>query len=387
MALTDADCRRAPGGGKREKRYDGHGLYLLVTPGGRKSWHYAYRFRGAAKDLSLGRYPATGLAAARRARVAARGALDEGRDPGAKAEAAEPTGIRFQQLAEAWLASRRPGWGDGHYDRTAARVRSNLILPLGHRVAADITPADCLAAIRAIEARGALDISRRSYQSLVAIFAFGKASGEVSSNPASDLGDALVARPRVRHHPKLASEDIPAFLRRLRDYPGAETRLAIEMVLHTALRTSELRGGRWDEIERDRWRIPAERMKMPTEHHVPLTPATRDILRRARALHPGSPWIFPGRGGSPISENTMIFALYRMGYKDALTIHGLRGTFSTALNESGKWHPDWIEKQLAHEERNKVRGAYNAAEYWPQRVRMMAWWSEHLTKAGYADLV
>ena len=391
MKLTDSHCRAPNSTGKREKRFDGRGLYLDVMPGGAKQWRLAYRYDGRSLVLSIGPYPKVSLAAARLARSLALDKLAAGQNPGAKAEApkrAPDAGRTFEAVAEDWLTVQAPGWGEAHAKRTTARVRSNLIRPLGRMPVRSLTAQDCLSAIRPIEARGALDIARRAYQSLCAILDFAVAAGEADVNPAGSIGKALKARPRVRHHPMILGREVPELFERLCAYEGEpETVLAIRAILHTGLRTTELRLGQWSEIESDRWRIPEARMKVPSEHLVPLTPGLRRILRAAKALHPTSSWIFPGPRGKPISENTMIYALYRMGYKDKLTVDGLRRTFSTILNETGLFEPDWIEKQLAHEERNKVRAAYNSAEYWEHRVKMMTWWSGYLRRAEVGKLL
>jgi integrase len=172
----------------------------------------------------------------------------------------------------------------------------------------------------------------------------------------------------------LREKDLPDFMRALADYQGdARTRLAIELVMHTFVRTGEIRTARWAEVEGDLWRIPAERMKMGREHVVPLTHQTTAILDQLRAMGDEE---FICR----MSENTMIYAMYRMGYHSRATIHGFRSTASTILNESGLWSPDAIERQLAHVPGNVVRSAYNAAQYLPERRRMMEWWSDYLER-------
>lgn len=379
MPLSDTKCRAPNQTGKPEKRFDGAGLYLLVTPTGRKSWHHAYRFDGQQRTQKLGTYPAIGLATARRLLQEAKEALANGVDPHAPENSA--TGPRFREVAEEWIARQTPEWSEGHRARTEARIRSNLYPRLGDMPIASITTRDVLDALQAIEARGAHDIVRRVKQSAVSIFDFAKVDGRVESNPARGLEKALVRKPRVRHHAKLAESELVDFFGKLRTYDGEHTRLAIEMVMHTAVRTNELRMARWGEFEGAVWRIPSERMKMGTEHLVPLTASTRRLLGRLREMS-DSEWVFPGQRGKPISSNTMIAALYKMGYRGRLTIHGMRGTFSTVLNESGKFHPDWIEMQLAHDERDGVRAAYNSAQYWEHRVTMMDWWSRRLDTAA-----
>lgn len=379
MPLSDSKCRAPNITGKPEKRFDGGGLYLLVTPTGRKTWWHAYRVGGRQRTQKIGAYPSVGLATARRLLQEAKEALANGVDPNAPENGA--TGPSFREVAEEWIDRQTPEWSEGHRARTEARIRSNLYPRLGGMPIASIAPADVLEALREVESRGAYDIVRRVKQSAVAIFDFARIDGKIDHNPAAGLDKALVRKPRVRHHAKLPEGELIDFFTKLRAYDGEHTRLAIEMILHTAARTSELRLARWEEFEETLWRIPAERMKMGTEHLVPLTPSTRRLLERLREMGE-SEWVFPGQRGKPISSNTMIAALYKMGYRGRLTIHGLRGTFSTILNETGRFHPDWIEMQLAHDERDGVRAAYNSAQYWEHRVKMMDWWSRRLDLAA-----
>jgi integrase len=180
--------------------------------------------------------------------------------------------------------------------------------------------------------------------------------------------------------------ELPTFLQKLDTYSGErQTKLALKLVTLTFLRTTELRGGTWSErenldVESAQWRIPAERMKMRLEHLVPLSRQAVDVLRELRTLSGGSPNIFPSPGKEGcMSSNTMLYALYRMGYHGRATTHGFRAVASTILNESNHFNRDWIERQLAHVERNEVRRAYNAAEWMPDRRRMMQWWADHIT--------
>ena len=273
------------------------------------------------------------------------------------------------------------GWKESHRARVEARLRKNVLPDLGGLRLDDITPPDVLAAVRKVEARGAKDISRRTVQAIASIYRFAIAHGWVTTNPAGDLRGALAPRPRVKHHAMIAPKDMGAFLVRLRRYDGEEmTRLALEATIRTAVRTSELRFGEWSEIDRGLWRIPGERMKVEgIDHLVPLTPQLKAILRRAKELGNGSRWMFPGDGGEPMSQNTMIFALYRLGWHSRATVHGFRRSFSTWANEQApRWPPDAIEWQLAHWDRDEIRGAYNAAEWLPQRRDLMAAWNDWL---------
>lgn len=225
-----------------------------------------------------------------------------------------------------------------------------------------------------MEARGAVDMGRRTVQAASAIFRFAIASGWARENPAANLHGALAARLRIKHRAMVAPKDMGEFLLALRDYSGEEaTRLAIEAVVRTAVRTSGLRFGVWSEIEGDLWRLPSSRMKVEgVEHLIPLAPQVCALFERAKELGGGSPWLFPGERGQPMSQNTMIFGIYRLGWHSRATIHGFRRTFSTWANETGRWHPDAIERQLAHWPRDEVRAAYNAAEHLAARRELMA---------------
>ena len=277
-----------------------------------------------------------------------------------------------------------------HANRVLSRLEHDIFPPLGRRAIAAIEAPEILAALRAAEARGALDVAKRLRQHVSMIFRFAVAEGLVKRDPTVDLSHALAPSPPVKHMASLSSGELAEFFDRLRCYDGSEqTRVAIELMLHTMVRTADLRETRWSEVGRDAWRIPAARMKMSREHIVPLTPASQRLLRRLRELAGGSEFVVPGeKPGKPISQNTMIFALYRMGYHSKLTIHGFRRTASTILNESGLWDAEWIERQLAHVEGNKIRAAYNAAQYLEHRRRMMEWWSKYLeTQALLGDLL
>ncbi|MFO1104605.1 MAG: tyrosine-type recombinase/integrase [Amaricoccus sp.] len=389
MPLTDSQCRAKNATGRRIKLSDGGGLRLVVTPTNRRTWEVAYRFEGKARTLIVGPYPATGLAGARLRLAEVKVALQNGIDPGAKADAPISKAPTFETMADAWRAARAPRWCDWTRTMRETRLLQNVLPDLGLRPVDTITPRDVLAVVRKVEARGAHELARRIAQDVAAIFRFAKAEGHVVANPADGLHEAFAAKPRVRHHAMIAPKELPGFMAKLQSYDGAETtRLAIEFVLRTATRTAETRFATWGEVEGDLWRIPAARMKMHREHLVPLAPGTARILARMRELTGGGGWIFPGDidPSNPMSENTLLFAMYRMGLRSRATIHGLRRTFSTACNEAGLFSGDWIEMQLAHVD-GSVRGVYNAADWLPHRVKMMTWWGEQVDRAAVAELL
>ena len=381
MPLSDVACRGAKPGPKPYRKTDGGGLSLLIQPSGSKLWQWSYRHEGRQKTLSIGAYPLIGLADARAKRDEGRRRLADGEDPKAPTgKAVVPNERRFETIARRWHDTMKARWVTSHAARVLSRLERDVFPPLGKRRIDEIEPPEILAALRIAEARGALDVAKRLRQHVSMVFRFAIAEGLARRDPTVDLSHALAPAEAVEHMASLRDGELPIFFVRLRDYDGAEqTRVAIELVLHTMVRTEDLRGATWSEVGREQWRIPAERMKMSLEHIVPLTPTSRRLLERLRELSGGSRLIVPGeKPGKPISQNTMIYALYRMGYHGRLTIHGFRRTASTILNESGLWEPDWIERQLAHVEVNKVRRAYNAAQYIEHRTRMMLWWSDHL---------
>ena len=368
MALTDAACRAAK---PKEKAYslsDSGWLYLRVQPTGAKLWRMNYRFDGKQKTLSFGPYPKISLAEARKMRDDAKAQLDAGRDP----SKAQPIGVTFETVAEEWLRGYADNWVPAHMQRVVSRLENDIYPEIGHLGIDQIDAPTLLAALRKIEDRGAMEMAKRMRQTCGQIFRYAVASGRAPRNPAADLQDALKPSPRVRHQAALREVDLPDFFKALDTYDGdLRTRIGIELVMHTFVRTGELLGAEWSEFEDDLWRIPAERMKMKREHLVPITPQTSALLQRLRENYPGDKVM-------PVSTNTMIYALYRMGYHSRATIHGMRSLASTVLNESGLWSADAIERQLAHVSSNQVRAAYNAAQYLPERRRMMTWWSERL---------
>lgn len=384
MPLSDAACRNAKGRDKPYKLADGEGLYLQVQPNGTRAWRLAYRFGGKQKTLALGVYPHVSMADARERRAAAKRDLAAGRDPGEQKKIRKESETTFETIARAWHANAKDGWVPAHAERVLSRIERDVLPFLGARQIGEIEAPEILTVLRRVEERGALDISKRLRQSIGAVFRFAIAEGKASRNPAADLADALKPKSKVKHFASLRAADIPEFLGRLAQYDGEhQTRLAILFTLHTFVRTSEARFACWSEFEdldgaAPLWRIPKERMKMGREHLVPLTPQVVAILQELRALAGGSDFLFQSRGREGVmSQNTMIFGLYRLGYHSKLTVHGFRGTASTILNEAG-FAPDWIERQLAHVEGNDVRAAYNAAEWLPGRREMMAWWSNYL---------
>ena len=386
MPLSDAACRGAKPdpAGKPRKLPDGGGLLLFISPSGGKLWRLRYRFDGKEKLLSFGPYPAIKLADARALRDKAKRALAEGRDPGANAKAAltAPAGDTFEAVAREWIKAQSATWTPAHGARILSRFERDVFPAIGAKAVAEVTAPQILAMLRPVEDR-APDVAGRIRMTTGTIMRYSIATGRASRDPAADLRRALKPTPRVKHMARIEAGELSDFLRKLAWYDGEpQTRYAIEFVMHTFVRTNELRFGKWAEIDGDVWPIPGSRMKMGRDHIVPLTRQSLTVLAKLKGIAGESEWIVPGgRTGKPISENTMLFGMYRLGYHGRATIHGFRGLASTVLNESGIWSVDAIEKQLAHEPTDKVRRAYNAAQLLPERKRMLEWWSEYIEKA------
>jgi integrase len=374
MALTEAECRKA---GPRDKPYtmsDVGGLQLYVLTSGRKSWRFAVRIGARTTTIVLGHHPAMTLAQARRARDRKRQDIARGEVP--MSGFRPPKGELFREIGELWIRHMSGTWKPDYRKRVEARFAADIYPVLGDVPVGEVTPAMVLDALRRIEAREAHELARRMRQNLGQAFRYAIASGLAERDPTVDLGDALQRAPRVQHRSALGPGDLPEFFAALRAYQGEpRTVLCLRIIMHTFVRTGELRGARRAEFEGDLWRIPAARMKAGEGHLVPLTPQVQGLFAELRALEPRKKVV------PYVSENTMLYALYRMGFQGRATVHGFRGLASTALNESALWRPDVIERQLAHRPRDAVRAAYDRALMLPERVAMMQWWSDWLDRA------
>jgi integrase len=388
MHLKDTTIRNAKPKDKTYRVFDGEGLYLEVLPTGGKYWRMKYFFAGKEKRLALGVYPHITLAEARDRRAQARQLLAKGIDPGeAKKEVKRTATLKaantFEAVAREWFEKRRHEWAPNFADMVLDRLERLILPELAKRPIADITPPEVLAMLRLTEGKGALDLARRLMQMCAQIFMYAIATGRAERNPVSDLRGALKT-PVVKHRAYLKEAELPAYLKKLEAYDGhPQTKLALRLLLLTFVRTIELRAAQWTEINWDKaeWRIPAERMKMKEEHIVPLSTQAVTVLRELQQHSGNRQYMFVNQHNPHafMSENTMLYALYRMGYHSRTTGHGFRSTASTILNEHG-FRADVIERQLAHTERNSVRAAYNHAQYLPERREMMQWWANYIDK-------
>lgn len=386
MALTDISIRNSKAKDKPYKLSDGAGLYVIIQPNGSKLWRLKYRITGKEKTLSIGSYPLVTLGEAREKVMDAKSKLLNNVDPSqAKQEAKQKElasdANSFESIARCWHNNQKSGWTTRHASYVLRRLEADIFPSLGFKNIKDISAPELLQVLRIIEKRGAIDIAHRAHQTCGQIFRYAVATGKAERDISSDLRGALKTR-KKENYSRLAASELPEFLAKLEDYDGdIQTKIGLKLLILTFVRTGEARGAKWSEINFDKkeWRIPAERMKMRDPHIVPLPKQAIELLKELQELTGTYEHLFPNRARPTtfISENTMLYAIYRLGYHSRTTAHGFRGTASTILNEHG-FTPDVIERQLAHAERNKVRASYNHAQYLPERTKMMQWWADYI---------
>lgn len=389
MALTDVAIRGFKATGKLQKKSDSLGLQLWIMPTGSKLWRFAYRFDGQQKTLSIGPYGEIGLAEARKQRDEARALLVSGKDPASekrleKLTRAVTNATTFQAVAEEYLDRQRlEGRAPATLEKTAWLL--SIAYPaLGNRPITEISPPEVLAVLKSVEARGKLETARRLRATIGTVFKHAAGTGRATQNPAAILDRALLT-PKVTH--RAAITDPKAFgglLRAIDGFHGQPTtRAALQLLALLFTRPGELRLAEWPEFDFDRaiWVVPAGRMKMRREHQVPLPRQAIAILQELHALTGEGKLLFPGTRSAmrPLSDGTLNAALHRLGYaKEEVTAHGFRSTASTLLNESMKFSADAIERALAHQDPDKIRGTYNRSPYWAERVTMGQWWADYL---------
>jgi integrase len=406
--LSAAECKNATAKNEQgealkvRKLHDGQGLYLVVHDDGKKYWRLRFWVPGhdkqgndklLEKSLSLGVFPQISLADARKKAQAAREQLAADIDP-AKArkvavqEKRDTAKNTFEAVANEWFSKQVASWVPSHAIDVRRRLDKNLFKHgkkdlLGNRPINAIDAQELLAAVRLIEARGAHDLAHRVLQVAGQVFRYGIATGKCTRDWSADLKGALTV-PVKQHQPAVSPKELPDLLRAIQGYEtlgDRQTMLALQLLSLTFVRTGELIGATWDEIDMDKamWCIPAARMKMGKEHMVPLSTQALAILVELKALAGDSKYVLPGRNAmKSISNNTLLFALYRLGYKSRMTGHGFRSVASTALHEGGQFTSDVIEMQLAHVPDNAVKAAYNRAKYLPDRIKMMQVWADYL---------
>lgn len=402
MKLTvkeiEAAIQKAKTHNKSIRLNDGNGLFLLISPQGSAYWRFRYFFNGKEKLMGFGGYSEVKLAKARAKRDEARKAVADGTSPiedkkEKKRVAVFRTANTFEAVAKEWFETNKSKWSPEHADRLWRRIEIHLLSDLAKRPIADISTLELLATIRKAEKqktvkagghknkRGGTEVSHRVLQSASQIFNYAIVTERMASNPAFPLRDSHVLQPhKAQHYPTIDAKEIPTFLTRLAEATTSEqNKQAIRLMMLTFVRTGELRKSTWANIDfkAKEWRLPAHITKMRDEHIVPLSAQAIKLLKELQKTTGHRDLLFPPqqhRRHKLMSENTINMVLKRMGYKGKMVGHGFRALASTTLNEMG-FPADVIERQLAHAERNKIRAAYNRAEYLPQRKAMMQTWS------------
>lgn len=387
--ITDSQVRAAKPGDRQYKLYDQDGLFVLVHPNGSKYLRMRYTLRGVERVLALGVYPQVTLSRARELVRVARVKIDEGADPAVERRKAKLSRLAageatFRVVAEEWF-SVKEAKASANYQRDIRAVLNAHLLPkLGSIPIAEINAPILLGALKAIEARGKLELTRRCRMWARQILDYATATGRrAGENPARAMTADVLKPPTRKNRPALDPQHAGIFLRRLVDYPGLpETRLAVQLLLLTVVRPGEIRGAPWAEfdLQAATWRIPAFRMKAKRDHVVYLSTQALAALQELHIFTGHSQWLFPsmGRGAPYMSDGTLGKAFRMLLPEKHVVPHGCRAFFSTEANESGDWREDVIEAALAHSEGDSVRAAYNRAEYERERRLLIQWWADRL---------
>ncbi|EHU2458165.1 tyrosine-type recombinase/integrase [Acinetobacter baumannii] len=369
MKLTDTECRKAQPKEKRYRLSDENGLSLLVTPSGQKYWNIRFTVLGERKSESLGPYPDISLKKARELAL-------ELKYKYSKSVLYEDIKPFFKEVAEDWFENQKETWSTKHISNVQASL-DELYIGLADKRINQIQAPEILQVIKKIEARGSLEIAKRTLSRCGMVMKYAIAHGYRYDNPANDLVYALKNK-KVKNLASLSESEMPEFLRRIQTYPAdAQTHHAIILIMLTGVRVSELLQASWDEFDlgERKWDIPAERMKNGLSHRVPLTDMMLDELQALRLTH-NQDLLFPHRLNNSVAmrSESILAVIKRSGYAGRMTTHGFRSLFSTVVNESNLFNPDAIERQLAHVPQNRIRSAYNRAQYWDERVKIMKWY-------------
>ncbi len=389
MKLKDIQCKQAKATDKIQRMADGGGLYLEVTKTGSKLWRMKYRFGGKEKRLSFGKYPLIDLKTARTKRDEAKLLLSHGIDPAiAKREEKilkeVSSNNTFEFVAREWFINHANKVTPKTLENIKNRLERNLFSKIGKLPIELITAPILLEALKEVESRGVLDTVKRCRQASNQIFRFAIASGKAKYNPASDIAEALQTK-QVEHHKSMPLELLPEFLDKIERNEARlykQTILALKMMVLTFTRKKELSHAKWEEIsfEDKLWVIPAERMKMKKEHIVPLSKQAIEILTELKEINDHWEYVFPSpvKMQKPMHEDTILRAIYKLGYKGIATIHGFRALAMTTIMEELDYRYEVPDLQLAHSKGDSVRQAYDRTQFMQERIKMMQEWADYI---------
>ncbi|EKO1023635.1 tyrosine-type recombinase/integrase [Salmonella enterica subsp. enterica] len=395
MLLTDLAIRRSKPKDKPYTLNDSNGLSLLIEPNGSKGWRLRYRFSGKAKLISLGTYPGVSLSDARTARDEAKKLIAGGIDPSEvrkakKREIESRFGNTFEGIAREWYEKRFDRWSASYAEEMIETFEKDVFPYIGSRPIAEIKPMELLAVLSVLNDRGATEKLRKVRQRCGEVFRYAVITGRAEYNPAPDLVSAFAPH-KKEHYAFLKTDELPEFFRILNTYTGSLiVKLAMKLLILTGVRPGELRQAEWCEIDFDNrlWEVPKERMKMRRPHCVPLSEQALNILEQLKPMTGHYQYIFPGRihHSKPMSEMAMNVLIRRIGYAGRVTGHGFRHTMSTILHEQG-YNTAWIETQLAHVDKNSIRGTYNHAQYLDGRREMLQWYADYMDALEHGENV
>ncbi|MCD8554129.1 tyrosine-type recombinase/integrase [Seleniivibrio sp.] len=388
MGTTDTAIRTAKAKDKGYKIQDEKSMYIYVSEAGGKTFRLDYRYANKRKTYVIGSYPEISLKEAREKRDEARKLISEGIDPNELKKAKKyniycEASNRFKDVATEWHAVNKPKWIESHAQRKWRALEKNIFPYIGDRPVKNITAQELLSVLRLIEERGSIDVAHRTKNIVGEVYSFAIATGRAERNISHDLKGALTARVSKNMATITETDEIGGLMRAIDSYTGdIVTKCALRLTPYVMLRPGELRQAEWSEIDLHAglWKIPAEKMKMRRPHIIPLSKQAVSILKEIQPLTGQWKYVFPNARSKerPMSNVTILSALRRMGYtKEEMTAHGFRAMASTLLHEKG-YESAIIEMQLAHVERNKVKGAYNHAEYLDKRTVMMQEWADYL---------
>jgi integrase len=384
--LTDKAIQAAKARDRPYKLADGRGLTLLVNPVGSKLWRFRYSYDGREKMLGFGSYPDTSAKLAREKREEARKLLAEGVDPSRNRQSEKAArNNTFEGVSREWLALQEERLADATFAKAVWTLETLVFPHLGSYPIHKITAGDVLKVLKRIEGRGLGETAHRTRQRISQVCRYAVVTERATHDVTSSLRGALAPVVITNHAAITEPARIGELLRSIEGYKGqAVTWCALRIAPLVFVRPGELRHAEWSEFELEgdepQWRIPAAKMKMRDQHIVPLSKQALKILQELKSLTGYERYLFPALTTTTrcMSENTINLALRRMGYSnEEMTGHGFRSLASTCLNEQG-YHPDLIELQLAHRERNQVRAAYNKAQRLPERRKMMQAWADYL---------
>lgn len=371
---------------KAFKLSDGGGLYLLINPNGSRYWRLKYRFAGKEKLLAVGVYPEVTLAKARSSREEAKKLLSEGKDPAQERKMDKlsrqiEVESSFEAIAREWHKRRFDNWSVSYREEMMRTFEKDVFPFIGHRPIKDIKPLELLDVLSKLEERGATEKARKVRQRCGEVWKYAVITGRADYNPAPDLASALVPHEK-EHYAFLTKEELPDFLSTLETYSGSIlVKIAMKLTMLTGVRPGELRKAEWSEFDFEKclWNVPKERMKMKRPHMVPLSRQVLVLLNQLRPITSINSLLFPGRNDpkKPMSDMALTVLVRRLGYAGRVTGHGFRHTMSTILHEQG-FNSAWIELQLAHVDKNSIRGTYNHAQYLDGRREMMQWYADYL---------